>query len=227
MTFRKKFSTYSRPVQVQCDDGLEYVLKGSHNGRSLVSEHVVGRLGQLIGAPVSAVCFAVITPELKAAEPQLADVGSGICHGTQWVPDCTDATGLDRMDKPYNADRFGLLQVLYSWVHAENQQLIYAKSDPYLVHSVDHGHFFIGSTGWTAAGLRQIGNVALDPYFAPCGLPESVLARAKQNLSKVTDTDITMVTKGPPDEWGVQLADREALVEYLTVRRDRVLTLLP
>jgi hypothetical protein len=212
---------------MQCDDGLEYVLKGSHNGRTLIAEHVVARLGQLISAPVGHVSFAVIAPELKAAEPQLADVGTGICHATEWVPDCTDAMGIDHMDKSYNRDRFALLQVLYSWAHAENQQLIYAKIDPHLVHSVDHGHFLTGSTGWTAPVLKQIGNVVLDPFFTPCGLPQSAMAAAKQNLSQVTDDDIRMVTQGPPDEWGVQPGDREALAEYFTVRRDRVLALLP
>ena len=71
VTFRQKFPSASRPILVRCDDNSDYMLKGSHNGRSLVSDHVVGRLGQLLGAPVGHVSFAIISAELKAIEPQL------------------------------------------------------------------------------------------------------------------------------------------------------------
>ena len=71
---------------MRCDDERDYVLKGSQNGRKLVADHVVGRLGQLLGAPVGDTSFATIPDELIAIEPQLADVGAGICHATLWVP---------------------------------------------------------------------------------------------------------------------------------------------
>jgi len=227
VTFRQKFPSGSRPVLMRCDDNCDYVLKGSHNGRTLVADHVVGRLGQLLGAPVGQVCFAMITAELKAMEPQLSDVGPGVCHATLWVPDCIDQKHVDHMDKSYNRGRFALLKVLYSWVVASDHQLIYAKSDPFLVYSVDHGHFLHGSTGRNPTSLRQIGAVALDPYFAACGLPDAALATPKTNLAQITDDDITMVAAGPPDEWGITAEDRAALVEYLVARRDRVLAMLP
>jgi len=187
----------------------------------------VGRLGQLLGAAVGQSRFASIRPELKAIELQLSDVSAGICHATNWVPNCTDKQGVEHMDKQYNRQRFATLQVLYSWVLAGDHQLIYAKSDPFLVHSVDHGHFFHGSTGWTPDSLRQVGPVVLDPYFAPCGLPSSELANAKLQLAQVTREDIQMVAAGLPEEWQVTGDDRAAIVEYLVVRRDRLLVLLP
>jgi len=227
VTFRQKFPSASRPILVRCDDDGDYVLKGSHNGRSLVADHVVGRLGQLLGAPVGQVGFGVIPAELKAIEPQLSDVGTGLCHATRWVPNCSDKQGLDHVDKLYNRERFVLLRLLYSWTIANDHQLIYAKSEPFLVYSVDHGHFLNGSTGWTPASLREIGPVTLDPYFSGCGLPDSAFAGVKTQLAQVTNDDLRMIAAGPPDEWGVTHDDRIAITEYLVARRDRLLTLLP
>jgi hypothetical protein len=164
---------------------------------------------------------------LKAIEPQLTDIGAGICHATLWVPNCTDRQALDHMDKSYNRERFARLQVLYSWALAGDHQLIYAKSDPFLVYSVDHGHFLNGGTGWTAGSLRQIGPVSLDRYFSACGLPEAALASAARRLEQITDDDIRTVAAGPPDEWAVTADDRAALVEYFMIRRDKLLEFLP
>ena len=226
-TFHQKWPSTSKPVLCSCSDGKKYVIKGSHNGRQLVPDHIVGRIGQLLGAPVGEVCFSNIPDELKAVEPQLSDVGSGICHATLWLPDCTDRQGLDHMDKDYNRERFALLQVLYSWTIASDHQLIYAKSNPFLVYSVDHGHFLNGSTGWTPASLRQISPVVLDPYFSACGLTESAMAIAKTRLAQITDDDIQLIASGLPDEWAVTTDDRIAITEYLVTRRDRLLNLLP
>ena len=184
-------------------------------------------MGQLLGAPVGQTCFSIIPPELKSIEPQLSDVAAGIGHATLWVPDCTDKQNLDHMDKPYNHDRFALLQVLYSWIVANDRQLIYAKSDPFLVYSVDHGHFLNGSTGWTPTSLRQVGAVVVDAYFSACGLPNSALASAKAQLAQVTDDDIRLVAAGLPDEWAVTVDDRAALTECLVTRRDKLLAALP
>lgn len=226
-TFHLKLPSTSKPVLCSCSDGKKYVIKGSHNSRQLVPDHIVGRIGQLLGAPVGEVCFSNIPAELKAVEPQLSDVGSGICHATLWIPDCIDLRGIDHMDKDYNRERFALLQVLYSWTIANDHQLIYAKSNPFLVYSVDHGHFLNGSTGWTPTSLRQIVPVVLDQFFSTCGLPESVMATAKTRLVQITDEDIQLIAKELPDEWAVTIDDRAAITEYLVTRRDTLLTLLP
>lgn len=226
-TFLQKWPSASRPVLCSCSDKSTRVIKGAHNGRQLVPDHVVGRLGQLIEAPVGITGFAVIPEELKGIEPQLSDVGPGIGHSTIWLPDCTDRQAVDHMNKEYNRERFARLQVLYSWAFAGDHQLIYAKTEPLLVYSVDHGHFFHGSTGWTPALLRQIGPVVLDQYFSACGLQVSALADATAALSRITDRDIELVAMGPPDEWGITIDDRTALTEYLVSRRDELLKLVP
>jgi hypothetical protein len=227
VTFMQKYGSASRPVVVTCDDGSVYVIKGAHNMRTLVSEHVVGRLGQLMDAPVGEVCFGEITDEFKAIEPQLGDVAAGIGHATRWVPNCSDRAGIDQMHHAYNRQRFARLQVLYSWALAGDHQLIYSKVDPFVVYSVDHGHFLHGTTGWSAASLRQVGPVMLDPFFTMCGLPDTALHDAKEALERVTEEEIHDITLGPPGAWGVTADDRAALKEYLLARRLALAALLP
>lgn len=59
-TYLQRWPSASQPVLVSGDDGRTYVVKGSQNKRMIVAEHVVGRLGQLLGAPVGEVAFANI-----------------------------------------------------------------------------------------------------------------------------------------------------------------------
>lgn len=158
-TFLQKWGSASRPVLCSCSDNTKRVIKGVHNGRQLVPDHVVGRLGQLLGAPVGDVGFAIIPDELKRMEPQLHDVGAGLGHSTIWVPNCSDKQKIGHMNVSENRERFARLLVLYSWVRSDDSQCIYAESEPRLVYSVDHGHFFLGSTNWSLATLQDIGSV--------------------------------------------------------------------
>jgi hypothetical protein len=226
-TFHQKWPSASRPVLCGCDDGARWVIKGSHNGRSLVADNVVGRLGQLLGAPVGDVGFVDIPDALKAIEPLLADVGTGIGHATSFLPDCTDKESVGHMDVPENRPRFALLTVLYSWALSNDPQCIYSKFEPRLVHSVDHGHFLNGSTTWSVATLQGVGPVAVDPYFAACGLSTAELTAGRRALEAITEDDIALVVADPPDQWGITTQEREALRQYLSARRVGLLALLP
>src|SRR5579863_8203479 len=86
-TYHQKWPSASRPVLCSCNDGKQYVIKGSHNGRALIIGNMIGRFGQLLDAPVGQVVYAEIPQVLRDAEPQLSDVGVGIGHGTLWMPD--------------------------------------------------------------------------------------------------------------------------------------------
>ena len=53
----RKWGTSSSPVLLGCADKKDYVIKGKQAGRILVNDHLVGRLGALISAPVGTVCL--------------------------------------------------------------------------------------------------------------------------------------------------------------------------
>lgn len=226
-TFLRKWPTASRPVLCSCSDGDSYVIKGSHNGKALVIDHVVGRLGQLMGAPVGVVTFAEIPEPLQQAEPQLQDVASGLGHATRWIPDCSDRKGIDYVNVGANRQRFALLVLLYSWVSARDQQFIYAMTPPHTVYSVDHGHFiFGGAAKWNAASFMSVPPVAIDQSFASVGLTGSQLKSALPSLTRLTSDDIRAVTRCPPDSWGVDDSDRAALSTFLIERRVQLIALV-
>jgi hypothetical protein len=44
LTYRRAWNSACRAVQVSCDDGSDYVVKGSQVGRSAFNDQVVGRI---------------------------------------------------------------------------------------------------------------------------------------------------------------------------------------
>jgi hypothetical protein len=51
-TFLRQLDGFSKSVLVSCDDNIDYAVKGPQIGRAIVNEHLVARLGILLGAPV-------------------------------------------------------------------------------------------------------------------------------------------------------------------------------
>jgi hypothetical protein len=226
-TYLKEWSSASKPVLLRCNDAQTYVVKGSQNQKMIVNEHVVGRLGELLGAPVAEVEFVDIPQELRQIEPKLSHIGPSIAHGTRFIPDCTERTGIDHANLKENHDRFALLTVLYSWVQANDHQCIYGKSPPHLVYSVDHGHFFQGGPNWTVHSLTSNHNVQIDPWFSQCGLSLESMYSARERLLTVLDEDIQLIAMGPPDAWGISQSERAALIDYLIKRKAKLLEILP
>ncbi len=228
-TFHKKWASFSRPVLVGCDDLGLWVVKGPQpqNKRAICNEQVVARLGRLLQAPVCDVEIVALPAELCSLQPELADVSPGLSHGVRFVPDCTDRETVKHWDQPQNRARFAALQVLYTWTHAGDHQLIYSMSPPNLVYSVDHGHFFPGGPDWTPASLAAAGPVStLDPIFGVCGLTPEELATVAPRLLSIDRRTIDSVCAVPPDDWGLALSDRTALADFLEVRRVQLAALL-
>jgi hypothetical protein len=226
-TYLGEWPTSSKPVKLHCGDKNIYVVKGSQNKKSIVNEHVVGKLGQLLGAPVPNIEFIDIPPELRNIEPKLHHIGQGLAHGTLFLPDCTDRTLIDHANQEENKLRFAYLMVLYSWIHAGDHQLIYGKFPPNLVYSVDHGLFFPGGSQWTPQSLLASQNlIQLDPLFTPCGISPQLLFIAGENLNKISDEDIQLVVNGPPEEWGIFENERKALFDYLNTRRLKLIEMI-
>ena len=223
-TFIKRVDSFSRPVWLECNDNKIYVVKGQHAGRAIFNDQIIARLGQLIGAPVGQPVVIIIPDELKQIEPQLHDISSGLAHGTLWITDTTDRLWLAHTDKDYNRSRFAALSILYGWLCANDQQLIYSNQDPYLVHSVDHGHFFPGGQDWNVQSLAN--NPQVQPYpeiYNNCSLKDEDIKASLINLNKITYGDIIKVVGLPPDEWGVSMSERVEISKFIISRRDEML----
>lgn len=212
-----------------CTDGNTYVVKfkGNADGsRALATEQVVAHLGLYLGAPIPPAAHVQIGPELLVGiqingQPALA----GVHHGSRLEPDCTDRAGLQYADQTPNRERFAALQVLYTWVGADDANWIYKKLAPNLVFSIDHARFLPGGTGWTAATLVASGAPRLDPSLQPLALDLSVLGPPLARLEAVRPGTIAAAVARVHTEWGVDDTDVAALAAFLHGRMDQTVQL--
>jgi hypothetical protein len=217
-TFIQKFGTSSQAVRLACDDGNEYVVKSRDAGRMIVTDQIVGRIGIAAGAPVGTPALVDVPASLIQAEQEMGHMSDGIAHGSKWIPGCTQG-GVEHCST--NRARFADLALLYGWAVASDHQFIYENDAPRLVYSVDHGHFFAGSTGWTVDTLRNAATAAPDPTLVNgCTLTDEEFVEAKERLAIVGDEAIAGAVAAPPDEWGMTSDERMAVAEYLASRRD-------
>jgi hypothetical protein len=225
-TYRnKKWSSASNPVLLACSDGQEYVVKGRQNGRMVANEQIVGTLARKLGAPVPEVRLIDVSAELIALNPEMQHMQPGLGHGSlSLLPDCTERVWLDHAKLPGNRSRFALLAVLYGWIHANDHQLVYRKTPPELVFSVDHGHFFNGGPAWTPDSLNQAGRAVPDVGIVQgCQIADEELSEALKALRALNPGSISEAVATPPADWQLSIVDRVAAADYLYKRQGEIL----
>ena len=216
----------SGSVRFMCNGNRQFVAKGARNGKGLVAEYVVARLGQLMEAPVGDIALVSI-PDALRGHPPVANMGAGVAHATRYIENLTDRAVIAYTNLPENKSRFARLCVLYSFAGAADHQLFYTTTAPSLVYSLDHGHFFPGGPGWSSASLKGAPAAEVDGWFGGANLAHVDLVEARSRLESVTDTDIKNVLAGPPPDWPFTLEERDTLDTYLKTRRDTLLSILP
>lgn len=231
-TLWHRFGSYSRPAAVGCSDGQRWVAKCPQTdrniSRAIFNDHVVGRLGMLIAAPVQPLALVEFPAALIAIEPQFSTFVPGVAHACLWLDSMTDRLTLQYAHVPDNRPRVARIAVLYSWAGVwTDHQLIYTTVPPNLVYTVDHGHFFPGGPDWTRASLSAAPSPAVfDGWFTPCNLTAQELRPAWDALGTITDTDIAAAVGTPPDAWGVTVEERVEIADYLARRRADLLAAL-
>lgn len=225
----------SKPQKILCgDDRILYSVKFSNNthgdGRALVAECLSGLLGSSLGAPVAEVALIEVDQPflvLNSIELQPGlSATPGIHHGSRWIDGCIGPSATQYVE--VNRERFGSLEVLYTWFHCSNdQQFIYSAATN-KVFSVDHSPFFpAGPGGWTLELLNQNHeSVQADPVLGTLGLSAADRGAALAALANLTPLDIAIAVATPPNEWGLDDQDRLGLLSYLVRRKDAVLELL-
>lgn len=222
-TYHKKWTSASKPVLLECNDGELYVVKGTQNGRMIVNDRIVGLLGVAIEAPVGEVSLVDVPQELITAEPELQHMAPGISHGSLFVDGYTEKENSHVVNN-HNRPRFAKLAILYGWVHPNDAQFIYQKEEPREVLSVDHSHFFPGGPEWKEQNLNGTPPAAPDHRIVTaCGVTDDELRAAAQALEAVTDQDLAAVVKSVPVEWPLTNQERVRVVEFLARRRDQML----
>ena len=217
MTYVRSWDSACRPVQVGCDDGNDYVVKGSQAGRSTFNDQVVGRIAWELGAPVAQVGIIDVDRELVVNNPEMAHVAAGLAHGSLFVRDCTECAWFQYLDLKQNRPRFGLLSVLYGWMFGAEKQFFYSITPPNLVYSFDHDAFFPQGPNWSIESLAQAPYPDVDEVIVDaCGLRIHELNQACSFLQKITPQIIASAIASVPAGWGdVDWEQRLALAQYL------------
>lgn len=200
------------------------------DGKGIFNEQVVALLGALLQAPVPGVDLVEVAKALadelcrnRTAHNLNFDPEPGVHHGSRWAHGHSDRQTIQYVDE--NRQRFGALNVLHEWVTCSgDHQWIYANAQPHHVLSVDHTTFFPGGSAWTAQELEnQAETVTPDPVLAPLALQPADHAPALVRLQAVSEADVIAVVARPPDSWGVTMAERAAVVRFLTRRKEAVM----
>lgn len=221
MTYRRFWDSSCRPVQVSCDDGNDYVVKGTQVGRSAFNDQVVGRIAHALGAPVADVGIVEVVPELIRMNRDMEHLTPGMAHGSRFIPDCTECLWFKHLDLPENRSRFALLSVLYGWMVGAEKQFFYATNSPHVVYSFDHDAFFPNGPTWSAESLSSAGFYAEedDVIVTQCGLTRGELSGAAANLERITPEIIASAIGAVPAGWGsVSDDERISLANFIWER---------
>jgi hypothetical protein len=229
-TFVRKWETASKPVALRCSDNQTWVCKGLSNtnlgsGRSVFSDHVLGRAGRAIEAPVPDITLVDIPAALIAAEPEMSHLIPDLAHGSLLMNDCSDRMGIFAPTSDQQRRDLASIAIFYGWAHCNDLQIIKQIGAPEDIFTVDHGHFLHGGPAWTIASLVAAPPPAPDPsctaHLTPAELDPPV-----HRLRALGDTAIAGFIAAAPDEWGITTDEKLALAKYLSQRRDELVKLM-
>ena len=121
-TFLRDWPTASKPVALLCNGGQTYVVKALqvNNGgmaRVLVNDQIVGRLAELLQAPVPLSAFIEVPLELISNQAQMSHMIPGVSYGSKFIENVTERMAIEHANIPENRARFALLAMLFGgWV---------------------------------------------------------------------------------------------------------------
>jgi hypothetical protein len=229
VTFFRKWSTASAPVEIAANDGRRYVVKALRNdaqiGQSIFNDHVAGFLGAALGAPIPEVALIEVPAELVNINPEMCQMVPGTAHASVRLPNVSERIDhIDHVNEVLNRPRFAALAVFGGWLLANDRQFLYQTTAPNLVYSVDHGHFFPAGPNWTIASLQGAPPAVIAPdIVATCGLTNDDIDPIMVKLEAVSAEQVAQIVAKPPAVWGVQDGARVALASYVWRRRTDLL----
>jgi len=213
-------SSSTHPALFDCLDGHAYYVKSRHYAADIVSETVVGALATAIGAPVPPTRVVTLAPRLLERVAGLEHMRAGTAHGSREI-----RAVVGNFKEPMyttetvNRSRYALLAALFGWVRSGDPQYLYDEDPPFRVYSVDHGRCLVSRGGriWQgdnpqADAVR--GNVDLR-LSMECRFTAEEIAAARQRVAAVRAERVADAVAAPPDDWGIDFAERVALARWL------------
>lgn len=226
-------------------DGNAYVVKFQNNPqhpRVLANEFLASRLATAVGLTVPETDLIDVSSWLVENTQELdMDLGqtrercrAGLQFGSRFVGglmpgQVVDYLPADKLAEVRNLSEFGGVLALDKWTgNANGRQAVFMRKQRerrYRAVFIDFGYCFkAGEWGFEDAPLRGV-YYRNDVYKNICGWDsfEPWLTR----LEKVPENTVWTVANGVPPEWyGGDLSEMEALVEKLLARRPRIRELI-
>jgi len=217
-------ATASSPFLASGSDGHQWWVKPPQVQlkKALVTEYVVGRVGQLIGAPVCETAVIEIPTSLLPWEFRPGQqLPTGFGSATRDLPGVvTEIRGsLSHRGDDDNARRHGGVYALVDWCFGDDLQWLLHTSDQWTLYSHDHGWYLPpGGPDWSLASLRAAVDVAGPVPGTPTGLDKTHLDRLADGLEAVTREALQKIMMDVPISWPVAGAELECLGWYLEHR---------
>jgi len=214
-----------KPMQVICTDQMRYALKlndstNPSHGRTLATEQVVGRLGQLLGAPTVQPARVLCPQELLSNFVETGNRVAGLGHASRFLDRRQLREDRGQPLQPVtkkNREDHARLGVLYGWIGAGDHQVLRdTQTDEIFSH--DHGLFLPGGGNWGKTNLIAGTPLVPDPWFLDPD-PSNVI-EASMQIKALTDAQIAGAIAYVDASWGVGDDDLIALANYLSARRD-------
>lgn len=220
----------SSPILVQADDHRTYWIKTLDNrqgDRVPITEQIVARCGNLIGAPTCEVALLEISTDFDNFEiGNGRSLHAGIAHGSLDVSGALFERELTHREDDDNRKRHAYIYALYDWCWGGDDQWLFDTSNDHTIYSHDHG-WYLPPNGpqWNIENLKRFVG---EPHPCNSGTTDGITAElwneVADRIESVKQSEIAGVLHKIPSSWPVNDADLEALGHFLEERKETVAT---
>ena len=187
--------------------------------RVVVTEAIVGAVGQLIGAPVCEAAVVVLPEELRGWEFRPgSQLEPGLAHASRAVDSALEDRQLLYRDRDDNGQRHAGVFALYDWCWGGDDQWLYSESDDRKLFSHDHGYYLPEGPRWTERSLEDKVDEPRQLRYPIEGLDDSELAHLAARLRGLRANDLADALRTIPSGWPVTDTELETVGWFLDRR---------
>lgn len=233
---------FSVPQLLRADDGNDYVVKFRSNGqglRVLPNELIAGGCGHALELPLPRIAIVNVSHQLLDATEELTPFRGtpGLQFGCEFVPHGHSDPWPIVLPKAENLGDLAGILVFDTWTNNKdrswnrlNVHVIKDADGRYRVIIFDQGWVFGGTPNWSTESLKQQRDLVEPPFMAGCVYDclrhhirgEHPFDSWLLKVESLPPETIWQCIQEVPDEWGVDLDEREALADYLIHRRNLI-----
>ena len=208
-------------------DNQRWWIKTANNSqgeRIIVTEFVVGAVGNLIGAPTCKSAVIRVGAEVAGWEfrPGL-NLEEGLAHGSLAVDGALESRALDFGKRDDNVRRHTGIHAVYDWCWGADPQWLYSEVEDKKTYSHDHG-WYLPEEGpnWTEETLMARVDEPRTLPVVSKGLDAAAAENYAARLESIHRAELVKTLKGVPLSWAVTDSELEALGYFLEKRAPQV-----